>query len=145
MICAAISGFSFWYGPHLLNVAAQKTSEEKILSIGQSINEIRRLSKEKTPNGLIILNNNGTIGALVNSVETSAALSPKKEAYILLLLNKYPLEVTQSHNFAASITDNGAGDITLVFDEDFPSDRYFVNITGNKTPEYEIIEKINQS
>lgn len=142
IISAALSAFSFWYGPHLLNKTETKTSEEKLTGISRNVEELRKLAKEKTTDGLIIINNNGTIGALVNNVETAAVHSQKKEARITLLFKGSALfEVSESHNFAASITDNGLGDVSLIFSEDFSSDDYYINIVGDKSPNYEIIEK----
>ena len=64
----------------------------------------------------------------------------KPEAKIMIGLRKL-LDIIESYNIA-SVTDQGLGKITIIFDKNFPNQLYEVSITGNKEKvDYKITEK----
>lgn len=119
-------------------VQQTKTSEGNII---HKVDELRKLADQKTDGGLIVINNTGSIGAVINNIDkTPPSHKNKKEAKLILSLAEPLFEIKSGYNVSA-ITDNGLGDLSIVFDQDFPNDDYYVNISGDRTVTYEIIEK----
>ena len=119
-------------------VQQTKSSEGNII---HKVDELRKLAHQKAEGGLIVINNNGSIGAVVNNIDKGQpSHSNKKEAKLILSLVEPLFEIKSGYNVSA-ITDNGLGDLSIVFDQDFPNDDYYVNISGDRTVTYEIVEK----
>jgi len=58
-----------------------------------------------------------------------------------IILEISPLFNIISSNNVSGFSDNGIGDISIVFDKDFSDNNYIVRVIGDKTVSYEILEQ----
>lgn len=107
------------------------------------IEEVRKTADAKTSSNQVAIFqqfNNSFVFQYAKDELTPIASTTvnKREAKIIFSLPSF--DIQNSHN-VSSITDNGRGDVSIVFDEDFPNKNYYVHITGNQTINYKKIIK----
>jgi len=133
VLAGAFSIYAINHGYHLKS----KESTERIIA------EIRKTAADKTTSNQVAIFQqikNKFVFQSANPEQNPipAPSSTKKEAKIIF--NPHTFIIDNSQNIS-SITDNALGDVSVVFEEDFPNKNYYVNITGDKTITYEIITK----
>lgn len=60
-----------------------------------------------------------------NSIDIQRAIIASPHAYIVMDTVATPIEIKSQYNIS-SVTDNGAGNYTLNFAQELPSDKYYV-------------------
>jgi len=110
----------------------QLSVQNKELS-GKIDDLIREISKKKeNPNTIVFaeqINNTYSLQEInvQNYVKTDI---PLQEASIIFTIDNLPT-IKESKNIVG-ITDNGIGNFTIVFDNNFPDENYYVDVQGNK-------------
>ena len=129
-IGGAFSAFAIPYGFHL------KSEESKIEAF-------RREAKAKTSENQVaifqIINNK----YVFQEVKTEKNPIQKKgngKHRASIIFSPHDFNVDTSFNISG-ITDNGSGDITLAFDQDFTDTNYYANITGDNLTPYDIVKR----
>lgn len=133
VLAAAFAAFAIPYGFALRS----EESKERMVA------EIRGIAAQKIqPNQIAIFQqiNNNFVFQGTRSEREHAGTTANSEREARIILSLPTLEINSSHN-VSSIIDNGLGDISIVFERDFPDKGYYVHVTGDKTINYEKIVK----
>ena len=116
-----------------------KTSEK---NLKEAIEEVRKTAEGQLGQNVVaVFHGDLNVGELnfskfVIVPPRTEATNSSAVAKIIFTIPEF--EIKDSKN-VSGITDNGLGDISIVFDEDFPTRDYLVNISGDKTIDYKIL------
>jgi len=104
----------------------------------EKIEQLRKTAQQSTQ-GVVIIGNRGVIENIISNVNINSNDNPLQKASIILEIS--PLFNIISSNNVSGFSDNGIGDISIVFDKDFSDNNYIVRVIGDKTVSYEILEQ----
>lgn len=124
----AFSVFAIPYGFHLKDREGKIASARKEASEKVSQNQVAIFQQV----------NNKFVFQSVKDEQRPTRQPVNRYKYAGVIFSPSNYEIANSYNVSA-ITDNGRGDVSIIFAREFPDSNYFVYVTGNKSIDYKIV------